>query len=162
MNVSKPLFEEAVNAIGRFRHQKATAALAESCTGGLCAAALTEVPGASAVLLCGYTVYSNEAKERCLGVSPQTLSRYGAVSAQTVTELLNGLRLQTGCTVAGAVSGIAGPDGGTDEKPVGTVFIGAASDSGLKVERCFFSGDRTAVRSQSAVRLLQMIVEQLS
>lgn len=161
-NLPDGIVAEAENAVTTFLRQKKTVALAESCTGGLCTAALTEIPGASAVLLCGYTVYSNEAKQRDLGVSAETLKRYGAVSEETVAEMLKGLIAKTGCSVAGAVSGIAGPDGGTPAKPVGTVFIGTASATGRNIVRFLFSGDRAGIRRQAVETLLRMLVRQPS
>lgn len=160
-NISDEIIGEARTVLNVFRQRGATAALAESCTGGLCAAALTGIPGASAVLLCGYTVYSNQAKQRDLDVSAETLKRCGAVSEETVAEMLRGLLKKTGCTVAGAVSGIAGPDGGTPEKPVGTVYIGTASADGCRIEKHCFPGDRETVRRLSAITLFQMMVKQV-
>lgn len=160
-NIPDEIMNEAQTVLGLFRERGITAALAESCTGGLCTAALTEIPGASSVLLCGYTVYSNEAKQRDLDVSAETLMRCGAVSKETVAEMLQGLLNKTGCAVAGAVSGIAGPDGGTPEKPVGTVYIGTASAGGCCIERYCFEGDRSAVRRLSAKALFRMLVKQV-
>lgn len=159
-NLPDEIISDAKNVIAFFSRQKGTVALAESCTGGLCTASLTEIPGASSVLLCGYTVYSNEAKHRDLEVSIETLNHYGAVSEQTVAEMLQGLLYKTGCTVAGAVSGIAGPDGGTSDKPVGTVYIGTASGTGQNIVKFFFSGDRSDIRRQAAKTLLQMLIMQ--
>ncbi len=100
-----------------------TLALAESCTGGKIAASLTSIPGASKFLLGSLVVYSNEWKEKFLHVSPKTLQKHGAVSAETVKEMVAGLFTNTSCDLAAAVSGVAGPDGGTPEKPVGTIYI---------------------------------------
>ena len=114
-NISSELTKAALKTFDFFQAERLTFALAESCTGGLCAAAFTEIPGVSSRFLCGYIVYSNEAKQRDLGVSKETLTRFGAVSSETVSEMLKGLRQKTGCAVAGAVSGIAGPGGGTPD-----------------------------------------------
>ncbi len=160
-NPADEIIERARAVTEIFRQKKATLALAESCTGGLCAVALTEIPGVSSVFLCGYTVYSNEAKRRDLGVSDEILTRCGAVSEETVAALLRGLLDKTGCTVAGAVSGIAGPDGGTPEKPVGTVFIGVASAAGYRIGKFLFRGGRSAVRRQSAEKLFEMLIRQV-
>jgi len=105
-----------------------TLAVAESCTGGYISHLLTNVPGASAVLLAGMVTYSNAAKQRFVGVNPATLESYGAVSEQVVREMAEGVRRETGADYALAVTGIAGPGGGTPAKPVGTVFIALAWD----------------------------------
>ncbi len=158
-NISSELTKAALKTFDFFQAERLTFALAESCTGGLCAAAFTEIPGVSSRFLCGYIVYSNEAKQRDLGVSKETLTRFGAVSSETVSEMLKGLRQKTGCAVAGAVSGIAGPGGGTPEKPVGTVFIGTANACGEKISRFLFQGDREEIRRQAALTLIRMLAE---
>lgn len=158
-NISSELTKAALKTFDFFQAERLTFALAESCTGGLCAAAFTEIPGVSSRFLCGYIVYSNEAKQRDLGVSKETLTRFGAVSAETVSQMLKGLRQKTGCSVAGAVSGIAGPGGGTPEKPVGTVFIGTANACGEKISRFLFQGDREEIRRQAALTLIRMLAE---
>lgn len=158
-NISSELTKAALKTFDFFQAERLTFALAESCTGGLCAAAFTEIPGVSSRFLCGYIVYSNEAKQRDLGVSKETLTRFGAVSSETVSEMLKGLRQKTGCVVAGAVSGIAGPGGGTPEKPVGTVFIGTANACGEKISRFLFQGDREEIRRQAALTLIRMLAE---
>lgn len=103
-------------------------AIAESCTGGLIAERLTRVPGSSEVFGCGVVSYSNETKQKLLGVSAQTLAQYGAVSAQTAREMAQGVRRVSGADIGISVTGIAGPDGGTPEKPVGLVYIGVNSE----------------------------------
>jgi nicotinamide-nucleotide amidase len=129
---------------------------AESCTGGWIAKALTDVPGASAWFECGVVAYSYEAKEALLGVRPATLARYGAVSQETVTEMVSGALARYGATVAVAVTGIAGPGGGTPDKPVGTVWIGWKQRGGYpRAERFHFSGGRDAVRRQTVVAALR-------
>lgn len=158
-NISSELTKAALKTFDFFQAERLTFALAESCTGGLCAAAFTEIPGVSSRFLCGYIVYSNEAKQRDLGVSKETLTRFGAVSSETVSEMLKGLRQKTGCAVAGAVSGIAGPGGGTPEKPVGTVFIGTANTCGEKISRFLFQGGREEIRRQAALTLIRMLAE---
>ena len=139
---------------------------AESCTAGWVAKALTDVPGSSAWLDSGYVTYSNTAKIRDVGVLPQTLSEHGAVSEETVREMANGALRATGVEMAIAVSGIAGPDGGTAGKPVGTVWFAVATPEergAAAVCDCRqFTGDREQVRRQSvsyalrlALRLMQ-------
>lgn len=127
-----------------------TIATAESCTGGWIAQAITDVPGSSAWFDRGFVTYSNAAKVQMLGVDPQTLEDYGAVSAETATQMVAGALVRSDADVAVAVTGIAGPDGGTPEKPVGTVFIAWADKNGaVKVIRQQFSGNRRQIRAQT-------------
>jgi nicotinamide-nucleotide amidase len=131
-------------------------ATAESCTGGGVAHALTEIAGSSAWFERGFVTYSNEAKIELLGVHARTLSDCGAVSAETVAEMLAGTLAKSRAQWALAISGIAGPSGGSPEKPVGTVVFGWQEKGGLPVlETCRFDGDRAAVRSQSVHRALE-------
>ncbi|HYL02780.1 MAG TPA: nicotinamide-nucleotide amidohydrolase family protein [Steroidobacteraceae bacterium] len=135
---------------------------AESCTGGWIAKALTDVPGSSQWFECGYVTYSNAAKMRDLGVAAATLERHGAVSEQTVREMAAGALRVSAADVALAVSGVAGPDGGTAEKPVGTVWLCAAARRGealeVLTEEQHFPGDRAQVRSRSVQRALEMLL----
>lgn len=136
---------------------------AESCTGGLIAGALVNVPGISEWFGEGYVTYSNEAKEKLLGVSRETLTTCGAVSAETAGEMARGAADAAGVDVAVAVTGIAGPDGGTAEKPVGLVYMGCFCKGELCVEKHIFAGDRAQVRAQSvqaALQLLKSMLEQ--
>ena len=138
---------------------------AESCTAGWIAKALTDVAGSSQWVDCGYVTYSNTAKIRDLGVSSQTLSDHGAVSEETVREMANGALRATGVEIAIAVSGIAGPDGGTAEKPVGTVWFGIATveAQGLRAicELRHFAGDRDQVRRHSVDHALRLALRLL-
>jgi nicotinamide-nucleotide amidase len=135
-------------------------AAAESCTGGWIAQAVTMVPGSSHWFDRGFVTYSNDAKQAMLGVRPETLSRYGAVSEQTVLEMAAGALDRSSARVAVAVSGVAGPDGGSTDKPVGTVWIAwALRNGGLRAQRCQFAGDRDDVRRQSVIRALQGLSE---
>ena len=141
--------------------RKATLALAESCTGGCIANRMTNVPGASAVLLAGLVTYSNAAKQKFLGVHAETLDRHGAVSKPVAREMAEGARRQTQADYALSVTGIAGPSGGTPEKPVGTVYIGLAGPSGTVAERQFNPYDRETfkqVATQQALELLRRTI----
>jgi len=132
-----------------------TIVTAESCTGGWIAKLLTDIAGSSAWFECGVVAYSYEAKEALLGVQPQTLERTGAVSSETATEMVSGALARYGASVAVAVTGVAGPSGGTPDKPVGTVWIGWKRRGGYaRAELFHFSGDRDAVRRQTAAAAL--------
>lgn len=146
----------------RLVHVGATIVTAESCTAGMVAASLTEVPGSSAILWGGYVVYSNEAKVR-LGVSPAVLESSGAVSARTAEDLVRASLAQSEAAIAVSVSGIAGPDGGTQQKPVGTVWVAAgARTGGVRSRRCLFHGTRQEVRSVSVGACHGMLLQQAS
>jgi nicotinamide-nucleotide amidase len=139
--------------------QGRTIAVAESCTGGLLSNRFTNVPGASAVFLEGNVTYSNAAKTRTLGVSTELLNTVGAVSKEVALAMAEGAKARAGATYALSTTGIAGPDGGTAEKPVGTVFVGlAAADGPSQVESLFFPTDRETFKqmvTQSALDLLR-------
>jgi len=137
--------------------RKATLALAESCTGGYVANRVTNVPGASAVLLAGLVTYSNAAKEKFLGVQADTLARHGAVSKPVAHEMAEGARRQTGADYAISVTGIAGPTGGTSAKPVGTVFIGLASPAGTVVTHHLNPYDRETFKQVTAQQALELL-----
>lgn len=145
-------------AVGRaLRARGWTLAVAESCTGGLLGAVLTAVPGASEYLLLDAVVYANAAKESVLGVPAEVLQAHGAVSAECVGAMAEGARRAVGADLAIAVSGVAGPTGGSSEKPVGTVFFGLASARGTVVRRLRFAGDRERVQRQAAWEALAMV-----
>ena len=128
---------------------------AESCTGGWIAKAVTDVPGSSSWFDCGMAAYSYEAKQAMLGVNPLTLDVHGAVSRECVVEMVSGALVHSGATVAVAVTGIAGPTGGTDDKPVGTVWIAWKRRGGYPIAEKFgFDGDRDAVRRQTVAAAL--------
>lgn len=131
-------------------------AIAESCTGGWIAKALTDLPGSSAWFGCGFITYSNAAKITVLGVSEETLAGLGAVSEDVAEQMATGARLVSGAEIAVAVTGIAGPTGGSAEKPVGTVcFAWAGPGVQLASTTRQFSGDRAAVRRQSVIAALE-------
>jgi nicotinamide-nucleotide amidase len=148
--------EEAV--VRLLTERKQTLAVAESCTGGYLAHRITNVPGASAVLLVGYVTYSNEAKAAMLGVDPCLISEHGAVSEQVARAMAEGARSNAKANLALATTGIAGPSGGTEQKPVGTVFIAlAAENQPTKIERRFFPDDRPTFKELTTQTALEML-----
>ena len=129
---------------------------AESCTGGWIAKTVTDIAGSSAWFDCGLAAYSYEAKQALLGVRPQTLEEHGAVSRETAIEMVSGALVHSGASVAVAVTGIAGPTGGTVDKPVGTVWIAWKRRGGYPQAQVFhFDGDREAIRRRTVARALQ-------
>lgn len=151
--------EEVVGDILHAR--KKTVSLAESCTGGLIAMRLTEIAGSSEYFLEGAVTYSNAAKIRRLGVPRETIETYGAVSSQTAEAMAKGIRSASGSDVAVSVTGIAGPGGGSDEKPVGTVFIGFADGTGERSISFVLPGDRYLIRWRSSQAALDYLRRQL-
>ena len=138
--------------------KKQTLAIAESCTGGLLANRITNVAGSSAVLLAGYVCYANEAKSDILGVDPKLIEQHGAVSEQVARAMVEGARKRAGSAYALSTTGIAGPSGGSEEKPVGTVYIALAEESGTKIKKLFFPSDRETFKqlvAQAAFELLR-------
>jgi nicotinamide-nucleotide amidase len=139
-----------------------TVATAESCTGGFLAHRLTNVPGASAVFGAGFVTYANEAKVDALGVKTATIAENGAVSAEVVRQMAEGARARTDATYALAITGIAGPSGGTPEKPVGTVHIAlAATDAKTEVLRRRFLADRETFKRLTTQTALEMLRQRL-
>jgi nicotinamide-nucleotide amidase len=134
-----------------------TLAAAESCTGGLVAARLTAVPGASAVFLGGIVSYSNHVKESALGVPRAVLERHGAVSAQAAKAMAEGVRERLGADVGVSVTGVAGPDGGTEAKPVGLVFVHAVGPEGEEARRSELPGDREMIRGRATAAALHLV-----
>jgi nicotinamide-nucleotide amidase len=139
------------------RERKLTVALAESCTGGMLAARLTSVPGSSAFLDRSFVTYSNRAKVDLLGVAPELLETAGAVSAEVARAMASGARRSASADVGIAITGIAGPDGGSAEKPVGLVFVAMDGALGACLRRAHFPGGREAVRSNSCQAALEML-----
>ncbi len=139
------------------REKKMTIVTAESCTGGLICAALTEIAGSSDVVWGGFVTYANEAKEGVLGVGRDLIREHGAVSGEVVEAMVSGALEKSGAGLAVAVSGVAGPGGGSPEKPVGTVWIAAGLSSGAVVkELCHFSGSRSDIRESTVDRALSL------
>ncbi|CAN5404081.1 competence/damage-inducible protein A [soil metagenome] len=139
-----------------------TVSVAESCTGGLIGGRLTDVPGSSSYYMEGAITYSNEAKMRTLGVSADILTNHGAVSAECAEAMAVGMRNYAGTDHAISVTGIAGPDGGSDEKPIGTVFLGYAGPKGVKSVKFVLPGDRYLVRWRASSAALDFLRRQLS
>ncbi len=148
-------FPEAVLAL--LEKRGATVALAESCTGGLAAELLTSVPGASKTFLGGVVSYANSAKTALLGVSPDLLQTHGAVSPEVARAMAEGARACFGATVALAITGIAGPDGGTPEKPVGLVHFAVATPTGVTDKKAQYRGSRTDIQRRSAFTGLALV-----
>ena len=137
-------------------------AVAESCTGGMLGHLITNVPGSSSYFKGGVIAYANEIKVGILGVPTETLDSYGAVSEQTVLEMARGVRSLFKADIGISVSGIAGPDGGTEEKPVGMVWIGLSSPKLDQAEVSMFSGDRREIKEQTTQSAMQMAIRYLS
>lgn len=136
---------------------------AESCTGGWIAQALTSLAGSSVWFECGFVTYSNASKKRMLGVNEATLRDYGAVSEEVVIEMAEGVLQASDVSISVATSGIAGPGGGSDEKPVGTVWIAwAEQGKASRAEKFLFNGDREAVRKQAVSAAIEGILQNLS
>ena len=135
-----------------------TVVTAESCTGGLIAERITAVPGASAVFIGGVVSYANAVKCDLLGVPHEVLELVGAVSSECAEAMAAGARTLLKSDLAVSVTGVAGPDGGTPQKPVGLVFIGVATGAGVRAECCHFAGCREAVRAQAADRALALLI----
>lgn len=147
--------------LSNLKARGATLSLAESCTGGMLTSKLVDNPGASDALIEAHVTYSNESKIRVLGVREETLKEYGAVSAQCAKEMAEGAKRISASDYAISVTGIAGPDGGSDEKPVGTVFVGIASPDGANAIRLNLRGDRNWIRTlscQNALNALRLLL----
>lgn len=150
----KTLEETVVELLAKYG---LTVTTAESCTGGLIAGTIVNVAGASDVLNEGYVTYSNEAKERLLGVRHETLERFGAVSRETAREMAEGAARRAGAEAALSATGIAGPGGGTEEKPVGLVYIGCFLKGDTRVKECRFAGNRKENRLDTVYTALTML-----
>ena len=147
--------EEVVGDMLRGRHSSLS--VAESCTGGLLCERITSVPGSSAYFVGGFITYTNRMKVEWLGVLEETIAEFGAVSKETAEAMALGARRRTGSTYALAITGVAGPDGGTEKKPVGTVYVGLADAAGCQVLHRQFFGDRTRIRQFATQMALDML-----
>jgi PncC family amidohydrolase len=150
-----PALEKQIGALLR-KHGK-TISIAESCTGGFISHRITNVPGSSNYYDCSVIAYSNQSKIDILHVSPETLKKFGAVSRQTAIEMAQGIKQISGSDLGLAVTGIAGPGGGTPEKPVGLVYICLASDEDVVCEEFRFKGKREEIKLQASEAALEMI-----
>ena len=156
--VTPALLQAATALLDECRRRGLHLATAESCTGGLIAAALTEVAGSSDVVDRGFVTYSNAAKSEMLGVPPELIEAQGAVSGPVAASMAAGALQRSDATLAVAVTGIAGPGGGTAAKPVGTVWFGVATRGGGTTERQVFPGNRAAVREATVAHALAMLL----
>lgn len=139
--------------------KRCTLALAESCTGGKISSLMTDAPGASEFFMGCAVVYSNTSKERILGVSHGTIAAHGSVSAETAKEMATGARDVLGSDIAASVTGIAGPGGGSAEKPVGTVFIAVTDGKREECRKLMLSGSRTQIRDAAAAGVIRLLIE---
>lgn len=149
------------NIVKELQRRNYTVTTSESCTGGLLAGRILNVSGASAVYNEGYITYSNEAKERLLGVTRKTLETYGAVSRQTAKEMAEGVAKAAHANVGLSTTGIAGPGGGTPDKPVGLVYVGCTINGQTEVEECRFHGNREENRKQAVEATLKLLWKML-
>lgn len=149
--------QQAVNLVELLKANGRTCATAESCTGGMIGSLITAVPGSSEVYLGGVVSYANSVKAGVLGVSAGTLETFGAVSEKCASEMAEGARRLTGADVAVSVTGIAGPGGGSAEKPVGLVWFAVATDAGTRAEKAIFAGSREDVRRSAVMHAVGML-----
>jgi PncC family amidohydrolase len=148
--------------IGKHLQERSlTIGLAESCTGGLLASRITDIPGSSAYFSAGFVTYSNKAKAKFLSVPDTILARHGAVSSEVAERMAKGVRAAAEVDIGLSITGIAGPTGGSPEKPVGTVFIALATKKEVFVRKCLFSGNRREVRKRSSEEALTMLLDYL-
>lgn len=153
-NLAKEILDELIK-------KKLTVSTAESCTGGLLASAFIDLAGASSVFLNGAVTYSNESKAKVLGVKEETLNTVGAVSEETARQMAEGIKRVIKTDIGLATTGIAGPDGGTKEKPVGLVYIGISVKDNTIVRKLNLKGTRTEIRKQTVLEVLNTLKEEL-
>lgn len=152
------LTKTAEKIVELYIEKKLKLALAESCTGGLVAACITSISGASVIFDRGFVTYSNDAKQEMLGVPPLLLEQHGAVSAQCAEAMAQGAREKSKADIGLSITGVAGPGGGTPEKPVGLVYIGLSTAKETEAKRFLFEGNRNEVRRQSIVKALAWLL----
>jgi nicotinamide-nucleotide amidase len=154
--------QNPADAVGqKLTERRMTVAVAESCTGGLIAKLLTDIPGASGYFTCGWVTYSDKAKVTELGVDKALIDRRGAVSGEVAVSMARGARKRSGADFAVAVTGIAGPGGGTREKPVGLVYIAVAGKGRCGAKRFVFSGNRDLIRLKAAETAMDLLIKRL-
>jgi nicotinamide-nucleotide amidase len=162
VSLSEALIVKATEVLDLCRLHGVMLVTAESCTGGLVAAALTAISGSSSVVERGFVTYSNQAKSEMLGVPEALIAAHGAVSAEVARAMAEGALIHSHADVSVSITGIAGPGGGTADKPVGTVHVAAAQRGGDTLHRpCLFAGDRDAVRQQSALAAMELMIERI-
>ena len=152
--------EETV--VDTLKEKGLTISTAESCTGGLIASAIVDIPGVSEIFHEGYVTYSNDAKERLLGVAPKTISDYGVVSSQTAAEMATGAARTAHTTIALSSTGVAGPDGGTKEHPVGDVYLGCCYNGSVMTQHMLGCGSRTEIRQQAVAAAFSLLEKMLT
>lgn len=155
--IDEAILRQCERVLTQLRARRWKIATAESCTGGLIAASLTAIAGSSDVVDRGFVTYSNDAKTQMLGVAPGVIEAAGAVSEDVARAMAEGALARSRADIAVSVTGVAGPGGGSDEKPVGLVWFGLATKSGVRAERMVFPGDRSAVRAATVVHALGMV-----
>lgn len=156
------MLEQAQKVIETLKEAQLRLVTAESCTGGLLAAVLTDIPGASDIFECGYVTYSNFSKMNLLDVESDTLKTFGAVSEETAIAMAKGALSSSQADIAISITGIAGPGGGNEEKPVGTVYITCLTRNGKKSYHFKLDGTRACVREKAIQEALDIILEQVS
>ncbi len=147
--------------VARLTESGRKVATAESCTGGLVAQRVTSVAGSSGCFDLGVVSYANEQKNKILGVKKETLEKFGAVSKETALEMSEGIKKLSGADFGVGITGLAGPGGGSDKKPVGLVYISICTENEHKAFEYHFSGDRLSVRNQTADEALRLVIERL-
>lgn len=161
--MDKEIYALSVRLATALQEQGMVLATAESCTGGWISQAVTMVPGSSSWFDCGFVTYTNGSKKRLLGVRESTIERDGAVSELTVREMAEGALMHSSADCSVAVSGIAGPDGGTIQKPVGMVWLAVASRMQATQAKCLrLQGDRDSIRRQTVIIALQALIDRVS
>jgi nicotinamide-nucleotide amidase len=156
------LKQQATDLLAACKAKNIRVATAESCTGGMLAALFTEIPGCSSNFECGFITYSNDSKIQMLDVEAEIIKEHGAVSGQVAIAMAKGALKKSAADMTVAITGVAGPDGGTPQKPVGLVFIAVATESDTRVEFYYFEGNRHNIRMKSTEQALAMLKDTLS
>lgn len=164
MFFSQELIDDATSLVNSAGQKNIIISCAESCTGGLLSALITEISGASKIFDCSFVTYSNFSKEKLLDIPPELLAKYGAVSAETAREMAIGANKFSASTLSISITGIAGPDGGSESKPVGLVYIASHNkiNNRLIIEQYNFAGDRYKIRLESVSAAIKILIKQLN